>query len=89
MAVQPGQAFCPRSPEKKMVEPDLLSTTMVILLSEMCFEGRFVYRQFFLLLGNTSAQVCPKILTESLLGAGTGPEAGASKVIKEDPTPTL
>ena len=47
MAVQPGQTFCPRSPEKKMVDPDLLSTTMVILLSEMYFEGRFVYRQFF------------------------------------------
>lgn len=30
-----------------MVAQDLLSTTMVILLSEMYFEGRFVYHQFF------------------------------------------
>ena len=30
-----------------MVAQDLLSTAMAILLSEMYFEGRFVYRQLF------------------------------------------
>ena len=47
MAVEPSQTLCPRSPEKNMVAQDLLSTAMAILLSEMYFEGRFVYRQVF------------------------------------------